>query len=88
MCPTGLYTFSVRYEMVASNYLFVSLKTHDGYQAFGVVGDAVWQSGGGLSSLLKLDQGDQVWVERYSGTVGWLLSGHRSSFSGFLVHGE
>merc|ERR1719320_220113 len=42
---TGLYSFSVRYEMPERNYLFVSLMTPDAYQAFGVVGDAVWQSG-------------------------------------------
>jgi len=86
---TGIYSLSVHYEEVGGQYVYVNLMTDaNGKVAFSVAGDPEWQQGASFTTVVFIEKGQSAWVERETGSGTYVLNGHRSSFSGFLVRAD
>ena len=88
-CVSGIYSLSVHYEEAQGQYVYVNLMTDpQGKVSFSVAGDPEWQNSASFTALVYLQKGQSAWVERETGSASYVLNGHRSSFSGFMVRAD
>lgn len=84
-----MYSLSVHYEEAQGQYVYVNLMTDRlGKVTFSVAGDPEWQNSASFNAVVYLQQGQSAWVERESGSATYVLNGHRSSFSGFMIRAD